>query len=239
MASLTTAAYHAGDRGPVVTAMDDAINVKLDINGGVLMLHNLPNGNSVFTGHPWQVCCIDLGRVCFALTGNHKEVVSRFAPVPASAVFKVYAGQPQELRTTFFRKAQNRPIRDSNLCRYPQVTICEFLLTRQALLNKKLGAYYSFMHISIGKVAGCIQEVALMAIIGFAKGTIVRPPYEEALVVKALVGVQTVQVRLGRTTFLCYAVHKPSRLKTRPGDIAQVMLSVRTLLTAYLVSFRI
>lgn len=200
--SLATAAYNAGDRGPAATAMDEAVNVNVDIDGGVLILHNLPNANSAFTGHPWQVCCIDLGRVCFALTGNHKEVVSRFAPVPESAVFKVYAGQPQELRTNTFRKAQNRPVRESNLFRYPQVTISEFLLTRQALLNKQLGAYYSILDISIGKVAGCIQEVAVMAIIGFAKGAIVRPPYEEAPVVEALVGVQTIQVRLGRTDIL-------------------------------------
>ncbi len=200
--SLAAAAHNAGEHGPEPTAMDEAININLDIDGAVLILHNLPNAISAFTGHPWQVCCIDLGHVCFALTGNHKEVVSRFAPVPESAPFKVYAGQPQELRSNAFRGAQNRPIRDSNLFRYPQVTISEFLLTRQALLSKTLGSYYSFMDISIGKLAGCIQEVAVMAMAGFGKGAIVRPPYEEAPVVEALVGVQTIQVRLGRTDVL-------------------------------------
>jgi len=200
--SIPTASYNAGNSAPEPMAMDEVTNINLEINGGVLILHNLPSAIASFTGHPSQVCSIDIGHVCFALTGNHKEVVSRFAPVPKSAVFKVYAGQPRELRTNVFRRAQNKPLKDNNLHRYPFVAISEFLLTRQVLLNKMLGAYYSILDVAIGKVSGCIQEVAVLALAGFGKGIVVRPPYEEAPVIESLVGVQTVQIRIGRTDVL-------------------------------------
>lgn len=200
--SLATSAYHTQDRAPAPTAMDEATNISLEIDGGVLMLHNLPNALSSFTEHPNQVCSIEIGRVCFALTGNHKEVVSRFAPIPESAPFVVYAGQPRDLKSNVFRRAQNRPLKDHSLSKYPSVTLSGFLLTRQVLFNKNLGAYCSILDVQVGKVEGCFQETALLAIAGFVKGVSVHPPYDEAPVVEALVGLQTIQVRVGRTDVL-------------------------------------
>lgn len=200
--SLATAAYHTQDRGPAPTAMDETTNISLEVDGGLVMLHNLPNALCSFTEHPSQACSIEIDRVCFALTGNHQEVVSRFAPVPESASFTVYAGQPADLKSNVFRRAQKRRLKEHSLSKYPSVTLSEFLLTRQVLFNKELGAYCSVMDVCVGKVEGCIQETTLLALVAFAKGALIRPPYEEAPVMEALVGAQTVQIRIGRTDVL-------------------------------------
>ncbi len=200
--SLATSAFNAGDKAPPATAMDDAATIDLEIDGGCLMLHNLPNALCSFSAHSSQVCSIDVGHASFALNGNHKEVVARFAPVSEATPFKLYPGQPRELKSNIFRRAQNRPLKEHSLANYPQVALSEFLLTRQGLVNKTLGAYYSDLDISVGKIEGCIQETTLNAIIGFVKSVSIRPAYDEAPVMEALVGVQSIQVRVGRTDVL-------------------------------------
>lgn len=194
--------------GWIQTSVDDISLIDLDLEGLVIKLHALPDALCPFESSPEQTCTLDLGHFVGSVRGCRDEVVTKFAPSSTRSGIVLYPG------TSDYSKADSDShmmptagLKRSGMTQCPSVRLSEVSFSRRVLLNAAHhGMYYSEMSLDIGRVDGCVLDQSVACLSRFGAASVVRPAYEEAHAMEALVAVVTIHLRVHCIDVLLLAV---------------------------------